>query len=913
MGVGSMEILKKEIRNGFQEGYSVSKDELSSMLDLQTFTLKMIVEGASLSAILNSLALKLEVFFNRKTYCSIMLTVEGNKLSLEHAPNLPMQFKKALQLIEIGPKQGSCGTATYLNESVIADNIETDPLWENYRHVALKFGLKACWSIPIHIDGIVVGTFAIYHIEPSKPIEHELKMLETCSYLAGLAIERDRRKQLEKEIRDSEQRFKSLFDYYPNSIYIFSLDGHFLGFNKVTEPISGYRKEELIGKSFVPLIAPEDKDRVLEHFRMAKKGYNQHFECKIIHKNHLNINLTVTYLPIKVNEEVVGVYGIARDITYEKQLELNLQETHREIEHLFDNHQGMIYKIRKIHGQFIHTYGGGKLLERTGLQLEDCIGKSLYEFLPFDVASKKELYYKRAWSGKETCYEGEINGIHYIASLRPIFQEGNVVEVIVSCNDITELKKVYEDLSSTKELLESFINNTVDAIATMDLNGNISFVNQAYVEMFGWKEHEVIGNKVQIIPEKYKEEFGRYLQIAHSGGYIRRHETERQRKDGTLIPVSVTHSPIISKSGEVSGAASIIRDITDQKRITEELEESRQRYRNLFYSNPDLVYTLDLNGVLVKVNPSIKKLLGYTPEQVIGSNFRTLIDKESLDETNQYFETVLKGIPKTFETICLNSMGQRVIFQVTNIPIVINEEIVGAHGIAKDITEKKQTEELLRKSDRLSAIGQLAAGIAHEVRNPLTTIKGFFQFLKEKNNEIEYFDIILREIERIDLITNEFLILAKPQAKIYHLKSIKTILTDFLPLIETQAVMNNVQIDTVIDDNLPPIYCEVNQIKQVFLNILKNSIESMPTGGNVQVSVTQEDANIYIRIEDQGCGIPSQRLKTIGEPFYSTKEKGTGLGLMVSFNIIKEHKGTIKVQSEVGKGTIIEIRLPFGN
>ncbi|MCM3584412.1 PAS domain S-box protein [Mesobacillus maritimus] len=887
-----------------------SLDEMNMILELQSYLIDTITRGDSIAEILRALSSSLEEQLQRQVYCSILLLNNDKELIVESAPNMPNDFFEAFSPIKVGPKAGSCGRAVYLNEPVFTPDIEQDPFWTDNLKEALEVGIRSCWSVPITVEGKPIGSFAIYHKEVCRPTPFDLEILKGTAKLAGFAIERDRRIHLEKQLKESEQRFKSLFDHYPESIYILSLEGDFLGFNNKSETIFGYPQEELIGKKYDCCIDQKHKKNVATHFNKAKTGIVQDCEARITHKKGQDLDLHFTFLPILVKENIVGVYGIARDVTYEKKLELELRSRHQEINHILKNHQGMIFKYRKENEQFIHTFGAGQLVKKLGVPLKEIIGKSLFHFLPEQVATRKLNYYQKAWDGEQCSYEVNLNGIAYVATLQPVYEAGEVIEVIGSCSDITELKKTHDDLRKTQELLESFVHHTVDAIATMDKDGTLTFVNQAYVDMFGNSGDELIGNKVQNVPDGYEEEFKQLVGLVYSESEVKGYETVRKRNDGSIIPVSITHAPLKDKKGIVTGVSAIIRDITEQKEIEQELEENKQRYQSLFTLNPDLVYSLDLNGVITNINPSVERL-GYFPEQIVGKNYSDFVDNQSLCNTLKAFQKSVQGETQSYETGLIHRNGRRGIYHITNLPIIVNNRIVGVYGIAKDISELKRAEEYLRKSDRLSAIGQLAAGIAHEIRNPLTSIKGFMQFLKEKNGDKNYYDIMLREIDRIDLITNEFLILAKPQAKKYSRTSIRSLLKAFLPLVETQANMSNIEIVSQIDEFLPDIYCDPNQVKQVFLNVIKNAMESMPDGGRITIHVRKREGHIQILITDQGCGIAPERLKQIGEPFYSTKEKGTGLGLMIIFNIVKEHKGSIEIHSELNKGTQVDICLPY--
>jgi signal transduction histidine kinase len=173
---------------------------------------------------------------------------------------------------------------------------------------------------------------------------------------------------------------------------------------------------------------------------------------------------------------------------------------------------------------------------------------------------------------------------------------------------------------------------------------------------------------------------------------------------------------------------------------------------------------------------------------------------------------------------------------------------------------------------------------------------------------------MLSELNRIEYIISEFLVLAKPQNVVYKERDVRPLLEHIIALAETHAIMHNVQIAAVYEKELPLVKCEENQLKQVFLNLLKNAVEAMSGGGEVRVEVRwEQQKNLLIRFVDQGCGIAEERIPKLGEPFYTTKEKGTGLGLMVSYKIIENHGGTINVISRERKGTTFEIRLPACN
>jgi signal transduction histidine kinase len=234
--------------------------------------------------------------------------------------------------------------------------------------------------------------------------------------------------------------------------------------------------------------------------------------------------------------------------------------------------------------------------------------------------------------------------------------------------------------------------------------------------------------------------------------------------------------------------------------------------------------------------------------------------------------------------------------------------------MGEDVTQKKKTEELILKSEKLSVASRLAAGVAHEIRNPLTSIKGFLQMMNESSAiNSKYMGIVISELNRVEIIISEFLNLAKPHHEnSFESQNIATILREVTDLLRTNSILENIEITLKVEEDLPLINCLENQLKQVFINVIQNAVEATGSNGHVLVRVKMEgEENVSVHVIDEGKGIPQERLHRLGEPFYSTKEKGTGIGLMVCYKIIEQHQGNIKILSEKNVGTTIEINLPI--
>jgi signal transduction histidine kinase len=217
----------------------------------------------------------------------------------------------------------------------------------------------------------------------------------------------------------------------------------------------------------------------------------------------------------------------------------------------------------------------------------------------------------------------------------------------------------------------------------------------------------------------------------------------------------------------------------------------------------------------------------------------------------------------------------------------------------------------MRQKEKLAVIGQMATAIAHEIKNPLSSLKGFTQLQQEKDKgDEQYYPIMLNEIDRINAIVNDLLILGKPNTAVKTPKKLADIIQYVISVIDPHAQRKDILIEYDVDDSTV-LLCDENQLKQVFINLIKNAMEAMPNGGTVTVQSKIGDSRALISVRDEGCGIPPEILAKLGEPFYTTKQNGNGLGLMVTKKIIEEHDGTLNIQSEMGKGTIVTISVPI--
>ncbi|QRG69769.1 PAS domain-containing sensor histidine kinase [Brevibacillus choshinensis] len=477
-------------------------------------------------------------------------------------------------------------------------------------------------------------------------------------------------------------------------------------------------------------------------------------------------------------------------------------------------------------------------------------------------------------------------------------------------------KRLTSELEETKALLESLLQQSSDAVTVTDTQGNVELINDAAVKLFGYSKDKVIGRFPPYISEEEYENFQHAFAQVLAGKSITGYETKRIHQDGSTIPVSVSWTPIRKRDGQVVRIIGCSRDMTERKQIEQELEASEANYRLITENMSDMIFVYKKNGPVVYASSSHTKLLGYPIHELQNMDLleqAILVHPDDLELVTNLFSREWTDENETTVVYRLRHRdGHWVSVESRFKPIRDEAGCVDSIMIvSRDVSEIVETKELLRQSDKLSAVGQLAAGIAHEIRNPLTSLRGFVQLLQSSMADQRYCEIMLSELDRINFIVTELLVLAKPQRMRFQEKNPVQIIHNVLSLLESQANMNNVIFHVNMDSQLPMISCDENQLKQVFINICKNAIEAMPNGGEVFVEGRENhDSRIQISIRDTGCGIEPSRMPRLGEPFYTTKEYGTGLGLMVSYRILEDHGGSFSIESERDKGTTVHITLP---
>ncbi|MCG6913980.1 PAS domain S-box protein [bacterium BMS3Abin03] len=388
-----------------------------------------------------------------------------------------------------------------------------------------------------------------------------------------------------------------------------------------------------------------------------------------------------------------------------------------------------------------------------------------------------------------------------------------------------------------------------------------------------------------------------------------------------LININLTFTvPIAGKDKSDTKIIAVARDITEEKQKEAEL----LRFYNIAEGTVNPVQITDLTGKMIYVNPAFVKISGYTKEELLGKNPRIFgSGKTSRKFWDRVWEVISGGKVWSGEIEDTKKNGEPFYSQLLISPILDKEEkIIGYFGIHRDLSEKRILEKQLIHTQKMESIGTLAAGIAHEVGNPLASISALVQVVQRDTNDAfikEKLGLVKNQVTRISKIIRDLVDFSRPSNYELHLTNINKSIVEAVEITKVGTKAKNIQFNMKLSDDVPSLPLIPDQIHQVFLNILINAVDAITeakTNGkpnSVEVKSFVEDGNVMVTFKDTGPGIEENNLNKVFEPFFTTKGqgKGTGLGLWVSYGIVKSFQGDINIESEPGKKTTFTITLPI--
>ena len=732
------------------------------------------------------------------------------------------------------------------------------------------------------------------------------------------------------------EMFESIAELGNDGILVFD-ERHQIEFaNRMVSEITGYSNKDLLKMSILSLLNKPDQSFIEDLFVHPERyGEKTCTEAQLLTSNdevkEAEICIALAKKPLRARKG----YAYLKDITDSKRMERRIQEVTQQFEKIAEMGDDGIVVFDQA---FKIIFANQMASEIIGISKEDLIGRNF-----FTVIGKEDKEFlegtvtRGAGIGEKLCTEmtilapqGQIKDAEVCIALAK--SDTGEVKTYAYIRDITERKKFERDLKGSEEKLRNLFERVRHGLFISSKEGKFLDCNQALLDMLGYPTKEEF-LKIDIAHHLYANPEDRKIlkERIERDGYVKDWEVEFKKKNGDKITVLLTGYPIKNEKGEFVGYQGINLDISERKRIENELREANEFFKNLIESSVDGIIAADMKGDIFIFNKGAEALTGYTAEEVIGKIHITKI----------YPEGVAKEIMKKLRSPEYGGVGKFIPTQL-NVVNKFEEEIhvqlsaaliydgkgqeFATVGIFTDLRTRIMMEKKLQEthlqlvsSEKMASLGKLAAGIAHEINNPLGGILIYSSLMMEDLPEEDprRGDLarIVQETGRCKEIVKSLLEFARQTEPKMEPTDINRAINDGLFFLVNQALFHNIQIVKKLDSFLPFVQGNASQLKQVFMNIIVNAAEAMHGNGmlTIATSPSPDQKTVFVEFTDTGEGIPEENFTRIFDPFFTTKEvgKGTGLGLATSYGIVEDHGGKISVRSKVGEGTTFTIELPI--
>ncbi|MDD2553468.1 MAG: PAS domain S-box protein [Desulfotomaculaceae bacterium] len=731
-------------------------------------------------------------------------------------------------------------------------------------------------------------------------------------------------KRAVKALQNQSLFLQRLIDNIPSPVYYKDVNGIYQGCNKAYAAVLGRDKNEIVGKSIYDLTPLDLADGCHRKDEALLRDLGvQVYESSVLYSDGVRhsaiINKAAYY---NTDGTMAGLIGVISDIEERKKAEEELRQSEALIRSIVESPQNIRTFSLDTNYRYIFFNKAYHEMMKNIWEIDIKLGISALEYITNpDDKENAAANFNRAMSGEnfsvieEYCNE-ELDCSYWENIYSPIVIEtGKTIGVTVFCSDISERILAERKLLAANQKLQDIIDFLPDATLVLNKEGKVIAWNKAIEKMTGVNKEEMLGRGeyayavpfygeprpilIDLLLRPEKDIGDKYDHLVRSGSTL---ITEKdvpftyQGKGAYLWGIATL---LLDSDGNVTGAIESIRDITGHKNTVEALKLSEQRFSQIFDNNPSLLFISTMQeGRFVMVNNRFLQATGYSREDIIG---RTVTDigfwvKPDRAEAIRLLQE--NGLVNNMECIFREKSGEATIglFSAQIMPFGDEQVIL---SVLNDISERKRLEEEMSRLERMNLIGEMAAGIGHEIRNPMTTVRGFLQMLGEKQEcrkFREYYNLMLEELDRANSIISEYLSLAKNKAvsKKYH--NLNQILKALHPLIQADAMRTEMYVHMAPGD-IPNLLLDEKEIRQLILNMVRNGLEAMTPGGKITLKTFMEGDQVVLAVQDQGAGIEPDVLEKMGTPFFTTKDSGTGLGLAVCNSIALRQNASIRVES----------------
>src|SRR5215813_10252938 len=667
-------------------------------------------------------------------------------------------------------------------------------------------------------------------------------------------------------------------------------------------------------------------------------------------------------LELKTGDEIEGLADAFNQMAANLQrsfgqIEQRMEEVRRleeKYRDLIEHSPEMIYQLDRS-GRFVHVNKTG--LDKLGYQLNEMLEMKLWDLVPGGQESRVLQYLERLVSQGQTSMETVFlakdgRPIDVEINSTALFDEerGGLVHSRAFVRDVTERHRLEQELQHYTSGLEQAVSErtqqlfasqarykalfdlVADSVFMVDENGTVVAVNKREEQALGYAESKVVGSSLHdVVVPTHRQALAGWLAEIRTG------QRQVPTQEITVYNAAGLQTPVEMDLIQVAGAGQLLvmvqmRDITDRKKLerqlqtyreeleikvkerTREIEETKQYLENLLENANDVIYTLDTEQRFTYVNNKVN-VWGYRKDDLLGRPYLSLLSRRH--RGRRLKNTLDIGAKQVYEVEVVTRMGEARSVMVSVSPLHgVDGEILGVLGIARDMTETKKLEQQIRNSEKLASVGKLAAGVAHEINNPLAGILNCLYNLRKGTlspaRQEEYWASMEDGVRRVQKIVRQLLDFSQQHEPEFSLTDINQIVDRVLVLTNHLFIPNLIRLETALGHGLPSLMVDRHMIEQVLMNLILNAVQAMKNGGVLTIRTAVVEGVCRVDVSDTGSGIPPAVLPRIFDPFFTTKNEGegTGLGLSVSLGIVERHGGKILVESEVGKGTTFTLCLP---
>jgi PAS domain S-box-containing protein len=748
-----------------------------------------------------------------------------------------------------------------------------------------------------------------------------------------------------------------VLDRMPIGHIVWDSDFRVVEWNPAAEKIFGWSRDEAKGKPVGSLMLPgAGSPPDCMRRAMERKGSTIATVCAGVNKAGKRVvgewhNTVLTDDTGRIRCTI----SLVQDISNRDRTDRELRESRKFLQAIIDSEPECV-KLLNPDGTLI-------MMNRAGLDmieaesLEQVKGQSVCSLVsPENRESFSELT-EQVFQGREGSLTFKMTGLRgrrlwldtHAVPLRNDRDE--IVALLGITRDVTEQKKAEETILEQKKFAEDLVANSAIATFVIDAGHKVVLWNRACEELTGLRAADMIGTDNQ-----WKAFYGRkrptLADIVIDGDWKQADALYASLKQSTLVPgglvseawypnlngkeryLTFEAAPVYNSKGELVVATETLHDVTEHKRAEEILKKERDFTNGIFDTVGSIVLVLDRTGRIVRFNRTCEEVSGYKAEEVIGRNvWDLLIPPEQVDGVKAVFKNLVSGMfPNRYENYWVARDGARKLIAWSNTALLAPDgsvEFVIPTGI--DITEHKRLEDQLRQSQKMESIGTLAGGIAHDFNNILTAIIGYSSLLQMKILEGDPLrhsvEQIISAANRAATLTQGLLAYSRKQVLNAQPVNLNDVVKKVGQLL-TRVIGEDIELKTITTDHNVTVMADAGQLEQVLMNLATNARDAMPDGGCLfieteRVVFDEETAKVHqfgepgsyalVSVTDSGVGMDEKVRERIFDPFFTTKEvgKGTGLGLAMTYGIIKQHNGSIDVSSEVGKGSSFKIYLPI--